>query len=210
MQVVFAIEQIESKYWSLASVLDERARRHWAATEARAYGWGGVSAVSDATGMSPNTIRKGLAELAAREGGADLEVSSRLRKPDGGRKRLSETDPQLNVELDRLVAPFTRGDPESPLRWTCKSTSHLARELSLQGQGRALRRLRRDRQRGLGQRGHRPRHGGVRSPKHSALVAGDGAPAARPCQAPFDHGRLWRQRRLPRAAVAAATAAPGR
>jgi hypothetical protein len=60
-------------------------------------------------------------------------VSSRLRKPGGGRKRLSETDPQLNVELDRLVAPLTRGDPESPLRWTCKSTSHLARELSLQG-----------------------------------------------------------------------------
>ena len=127
------IEQIESKYRSLASVLDQRARRHWAATEARAYGWGGVSAVSDATGMSPNTIRKGLAELAAREGDPDLEVSSRLHKPGGGRKRLTETDPQLSVELDRLVAPLTRGDPQSPLRWTCKSTSHLAQELSLQG-----------------------------------------------------------------------------
>ena len=133
MQVASAIEQIESKYRSLASVLDERARRHWAATEARAYGWGGVSAVSDATGMSPNTIRKGLAELAAREGDPDSEVSSRLRKPGGGRKRLTETDPQLSVELDRLVAPLTRGDPQSPLRWTCKSTSHLAQELSLQG-----------------------------------------------------------------------------
>jgi len=66
MQLAAAIEQIESKYRSLASVLDERARRHWAATEARAYGWGGVSAVSDATGMSPNTIRKGLADLASR------------------------------------------------------------------------------------------------------------------------------------------------
>ena len=133
MQLAFAIEQIESRYRSLASVLDERARRHWAATEARAYGWGGVSAVSDATGMSPNTIRKGLAELVAREGGADIEVSPRLRKPGGGRKRLSETDPQLSVELDRLVAPLTRGDPESALRWTCKSTSSLARALSLQG-----------------------------------------------------------------------------
>ena len=133
MQVAFAIEQIESKYRSLASVLDERARRHWAATEARAYGWGGVSAVSDATGMSPNTIRKGLAELAAREGGPDFQVSSRLRKPGGGRKRLSESDPQLSVELDRLVAPLTRGDPQSALRWTCKSTSHLARALSQQG-----------------------------------------------------------------------------
>ena len=133
MQVASAIEQIESKYRSLASVLDERARRHWAATEARAYGWGGVSAVSGATGMSPNTIRKGLAELESRDAAPDSEVSSRLRKPGGGRKRLSETDPQLSVELDRLVAPLTRGDPESPLRWTCKSTSNLAQELSLQG-----------------------------------------------------------------------------
>jgi hypothetical protein len=133
MQLASAIEQIESKYRSLASVLDERARRHWAATEARAYGWGGVSAVSNATGMSPNTIRKGLAELEARDAAPDSEVSLRLRKPGGGRKRLTESDPQLSVELDRLVAPLTRGDPESPLRWTCKSTSNLAQELSLQG-----------------------------------------------------------------------------
>ena len=133
MQIAAAIKQIESKYRSLESVLDERARGHWAATEARAYGWGGVSAVSDATGMSPNTIRKGLAELSARQGDPDAEVSSRLRKVGGGRKRLSETDPQLSEVLDRLVAPLTRGDPESPLRWTCKSTRHLARELSLQG-----------------------------------------------------------------------------
>ena len=103
MQVAFAIDQIESKYRSLASVLDERARRQWAATEARAYGWGGVSAVSGATGMSPNTIRKGLAELAAGKGGRHLEVTTRLRRPGGGRKRLTETDPQLSVELDRLV-----------------------------------------------------------------------------------------------------------
>ena len=133
MQDACAIERIESKYRSLASVLDERARRHWAATEARAYGWGGVSAVSGATGMSPNTIRKGLAELATREGDPGSEVTSRLRKPGGGRKRLTETDPQLSVELARLVAASTRGDPQSPLRWTCKSTSHLAQELSLQG-----------------------------------------------------------------------------
>ena len=133
MQIAPVIEQIESKYRSLASVLDERARRHWAATEARAYGWGGVSAVSDATGMSPNTIRKGLAELEARQADPDAEVTSRLRKAGGGRKRLSETDPQLGEELDRLVAPLTRGDPQSPLRWTCKSTSNLAEALSLQG-----------------------------------------------------------------------------
>ena len=133
MQIATAIEHIESKYQSLASVLDERARRHWAASEARAYGWGGVSAVSDATGMSPNTIRKGLAELAMRDADPDAEVTSRLRKAGGGRKRLTETDPQLSEELDHLVAPLTRGDPQSPLRWTCKSTSHLAKELSRQG-----------------------------------------------------------------------------
>ena len=133
MQIAAAIEQIESKYWSLASVLDERARRHWAASEARAYGWGGVSAVSEATGMAPNTIRKGLTELAAGDSDPDAQVTSRLRKPGGGRKRLTETDPQLNEELDHLVAPLTRGDPQSPLRWTCKSTSHLALELSSQG-----------------------------------------------------------------------------
>jgi hypothetical protein len=132
MQVAAAIEQIETKYRSLASVLDERARRHWAAAEARAYGWGGVSAVSDATGMSPNTIRKGLAELDAPQE-VDARVASRLRKPGGGRKRLTEADPQLSAQLDRLVAPLTRGDPQSALRWTCKSTSHLARALSQQG-----------------------------------------------------------------------------
>ena len=133
MQIATAIERIESKYRSLASVLDERARRHWAATEARAYGWGGVSAVSDATGMSPNTIRRGVAELQVRDADPLSEVTSRLRKAGGGRKRLTETDPELSEELDRLVAPSTRGDPQSPLRWTCKSTRHLAQELSHQG-----------------------------------------------------------------------------
>jgi hypothetical protein len=133
MQITAAIERIESKYRLLASVLNERARRYWAASEARAYGWGGVSAVSAATGMSPNTIRKGLAELTTREVDPDAEVTLRLRKVGGGRKRLTETDPELSEELDRLVAPLTRGDPQSPLRWTCKSTRHLARELSRQG-----------------------------------------------------------------------------
>ena len=116
MQMASAIAQIESKYRSLASVLDERARRHWAATEARAYGWGGVSAVSAAAGMSPNTIRKGLTELAARQANPEADVTSRLRKVGGGRKRLTQTDPQLSDALGRLVAPLTRGDPQSPLR----------------------------------------------------------------------------------------------
>jgi hypothetical protein len=133
MQIPSAVRQIEAKYRSLVSVLDERARRHWAATEARAYGWGGVSAVSEATGMSPNTVRKGLAELAFREAHPEAEATSRLRAPGGGRKRLTEADPELMGALDHLVAPLTRGDPESPLRWTCKSTRHIAQALSQQG-----------------------------------------------------------------------------
>ena len=133
MQIATAIRQIKLKYRSLAPVLDERARRHWAATEAQAYGWGGVSAVSHATGMSPNTIRRGLVELAARADDPDAEVGSRLRRQGGGRKRLTDADPALSGVLDCLVDPLTRGDPESPLRWTCKSTARLAEELTRQG-----------------------------------------------------------------------------
>lgn len=83
--------------------------------------------------MSPNTIRKGLSELQARQADREEEVASRLRKVGGGRKRLSESDPKLSEELDRLVVLLTRGDPESALCWTCKSTTNLAQELSLQG-----------------------------------------------------------------------------
>jgi len=113
--------------------MDERVRRQWAATEAQAYGWGGVSAVSSATGMSRKTIRKGLAELGVRERDRDAPVLSRLRGPGGGRKRLIETDPELSVSLEWLIDPTTRGDPMSPLRWTCKSTHELAQALSEQG-----------------------------------------------------------------------------
>jgi hypothetical protein len=124
---------LEAKYRSLAPLMDERMRRQWAAAEARAYGWGGVRAVSGVLGMSPNTITKGLAELAAREEdpGAGLDV--RLRRKGGGRKRRSEADPALLETLERLVDPVTRGDPDSPLRWTCKSTTRLAEELTQRG-----------------------------------------------------------------------------
>ena len=133
MQDAGALRQIKSKYRSLSPLMDERVRRQWAATEAQAYGWGGVSAVSSAIGMSRKTIRKGLAELGAREDDPDAAVDSRLRSPGGGRKRLTETDPELFGALEWLVEPMTRGDPQSPLRWTCKSTSQLAEELSKQG-----------------------------------------------------------------------------
>ncbi len=133
MQQEGSLRLIESKYRSLAPLMDERVRRHWAATEAQAYGWGGVSAVSSATGMSRKTIRKGLAELGVRAREPDAPVAPRLRSPGGGRKRLTETDPQLFASLEWLVDPTTRGDPMSPLRWTCKSTHELAQALTEQG-----------------------------------------------------------------------------
>jgi hypothetical protein len=124
-----AIKQIKTRYRSLAELMDERMRRQWAATEAQTHGWGGVSAVSFATGISRNTIRKGLAELALRKRQPKARVDSRLRKKGGGRKRLTESDPGLSAALEELVEPVTRGDPMSALRWTCKSTSHLSEEL---------------------------------------------------------------------------------
>ncbi len=133
MQDRATIRGIESKYAALSSLMDERMRRQWAAAEARAYGWGGVRAVSCAIGMSPNTILKGLAELKRRARNPKAPIDDRIRRPGGGRKALTETDPELLDALERLVDPVTRGDPESPLRWTCKSTSQLARALTQVG-----------------------------------------------------------------------------
>lgn len=133
MQDASAIRQIKSKYRRLAAVMDERMRRQWAASEAEAYGWGGVSAVSSAIGMSRVTVNKGLAELTERKRRPRTAVSARVRRPGGGRKQLTETDPDLSAALEHLVAPLTRGDPMSPLRWTCLSTSQLAQALSERG-----------------------------------------------------------------------------
>jgi hypothetical protein len=109
--------------------MDERSRRQWAAAEARELGWGGVTAVARATGLSRTTITAGLRdlELPAKQRAAE---GMRVRRPGGGRKTLTETDPGLLAALERLVEPVTRGDPESPLRWTCKSTRRLADELT--------------------------------------------------------------------------------
>ena len=133
MQDAAAIRGIESRYATLSSLMDERVRRQWAAAEAKSYGWGGVRAVSCATGLSRNTIAKGLAELAARESNPTAPRPNRLRGTGAGRKRVTDADPQLAAALERLVDPVTRGDPQSPLRWTCKSTTQLARELTRQG-----------------------------------------------------------------------------
>jgi hypothetical protein len=132
MQDETALRTIEAKYRSLQPLMDERMRRHWAAAESRAYGWGGIRAVSAVTGMSANTIRKGLAELARRDADPDAPAEPKLRRKGAGRKRQAEVDPELVPALESLVEPCTRGDPESPLRWTCKSTTLLARELTRQ------------------------------------------------------------------------------
>ena len=113
---------IGEKFRALAGELNERQRRLWAASEARALGRGGVAATSRATGISVPTIRKGIAEL---ERGERL-APGRVRRPGGGRKRLAELDAKLLEDLERLVDSDSRGDPESLLRWTSKSVRHLA------------------------------------------------------------------------------------
>jgi Rhodopirellula transposase DDE domain len=127
------IERIRDKFKALRPVMDERMRRQWAAAEASALGWGGISEVSQATGLSRNTIALGVVELSRRQAQPDTPVSPRLRQPGAGRKPVSATCPGVEQALDRLVDPVTRGHPESPLRWTCKSTRKLAEELSKQG-----------------------------------------------------------------------------
>lgn len=133
MQDAAAIDTMKLKYLALGPLLNERLRRQWAAAEATAYGWGGVHAVSRATGLSANTIRKGQHELAALKANPHLPMPERLRREGGGRKRKTVSDPRLPKALEALVDPATRGDPESPLRWTCKSTYTLAAELTKQG-----------------------------------------------------------------------------
>ena len=109
--------------------MDERMRRQWAATEALAVGWGGVSVVSAATGLARNTVVAGMREVKHRRRYPRTKIVDRIRSVGGGRKPLTETDPGLEVMLLALIDPATRGHPETPLRWTCKSTSKLAEEL---------------------------------------------------------------------------------
>ena len=116
---------IGEKFRALAGELNERQRRLWAASEARAAGRGGITATARATGISTETIRKGIVELGS---GVRLEPG-RVRRPGGGRKPLTEIDPTLVKDLERLVDADSRGDPESLLRWTSKSVRHLAEGL---------------------------------------------------------------------------------
>jgi hypothetical protein len=123
------VQWIESKFEGLADELSERARRRWAAVEAVALGRGGVSVVSAATGLAHTTIRRGISELRS----GHTPPTGRQRRAGAGRKKAEAVCPGLKAALERLVEPESRGDPMSPLRWTCKSTRRLADELTTQG-----------------------------------------------------------------------------
>jgi len=129
-------EAIRKKYEWLSGQMNERMRRLWAAAEAKSLGRGGVTLVARATGLSRTTITAGIRELEHPPTAIEpfrLLNPQRSRCPGGGRHRLSAADPTLLRDLETLVDPYTRGDPMSPLRWTCKSTRQLAK--ALQGQG---------------------------------------------------------------------------
>jgi transposase len=127
-----ADELITARYRTLEGVLDERQRRLYAAAEAKVLGHGGVKRVHETTGVARGSILAGLKELEQEP--KDLTVDGRrIRRPGAGRKKLVEHDPGVREALERLVEPVTRGDPELPLRWTCKSLMQLARELNGHG-----------------------------------------------------------------------------
>jgi len=124
------VAAIKLRYAALSPVLDERGRRRFAAAEALAAGWGGIAAVSEATGIARSTIGYGLREL---RGVAPDSALGGVRRKGAGRKPLTQTDPTLLSDLERLVDPDTRGDPMSPLKWTSKSLRNLAAALCAMG-----------------------------------------------------------------------------
>ena len=128
------LKSIKERFERMQGSLNERARRLFVATEALAIGWGGVRLVARATGVAPSTIGVGKREVRTLEAsGAPPLPTTRSRRPGGGRKKATDKDPTLMSDLEGLVEPVTRGDPESPLRWTSKSTRHLADELASKG-----------------------------------------------------------------------------
>jgi hypothetical protein len=125
--------EIRERFLRMASELNERARRLFAASEAMTLGYGGIAIVARATGMAPRTIGVGIREARELEHAPPSEGKVRVRRPGGGRKKAWVKDPTLVPDLERLIEPVTRGDPESPLRWTCKSVRRLAAELKRKG-----------------------------------------------------------------------------
>ena len=119
---------IVEKYAAVEAFLDERERRIWAATESRAIGYGGDALVSDATGLSRPTIRAGRREIES-----GRIAPGRVRRAGAGRPGIEQSQPGIKQALERRVDPLTRGDPESPLRWTCKSRAKLTAALSKSG-----------------------------------------------------------------------------
>lgn len=126
---------ITARYKSLEGVLDERQRRLYAAAEAKVLGHGGAKRVWNATGVARGSILAGLKELeqVQQEQQGAASEQRRIRRPGAGRKKLLDQNPMIRDALERLVEPMTVGDPETPLRWTCKSLMHLSRELRAQG-----------------------------------------------------------------------------
>ena len=129
------VDRIRARYQVLASVMDERMTRLWAAAEAEALGHGGVTQVTAATGILHKRIVAGKRDLAELRDNPPTQAprEQRVRREGAGRKRLEEVDAKLSPALDALIEPVTRGDPMSPLRWTCKSTRRLAEELTASG-----------------------------------------------------------------------------
>jgi len=126
--------EIKSRYASLQGTLTERSRRLFAGSEALAFGWGGITAVSRATGISPTVVRRGLDECQEIESGMLATIARhRRRNRGGGRKKLTAKHPELLPTLKELVESTTRGDPESPLRWTARSQRNLVEALEAKG-----------------------------------------------------------------------------
>ena len=122
------VQVIFEKYMAIKDLLDERTKRVWAGAEARALGRGGVARVMEATGMSRARVTAGVKEVEA-GGAGGVRATGRVRAAGGGRKRLAERDPGLEADLEKLVDPATRGDPEGPLLWTSLGTEKLAEAL---------------------------------------------------------------------------------
>src|SRR4030095_16182556 len=116
-----AMKSLQEKYELLRPELDERGQRLWAASEALALGRGGIITVARATGLAERTIPRGQRELR-RPAASVAAANRRVRRPGGGRKRLVAEDPTVVEALEALVEPTARGDPQSPLRWTCTNT----------------------------------------------------------------------------------------
>lgn len=135
MQDAAVIKRIRRKYAPLRGALDERSRRLWAGTEAMELGWGGITILGKATGMSATTIRAGIAEVRLRSKSRKraISVTPRIRRAGGGRKPITDHDPELLSALEALVEPTARGEPDSALRWTIRSTRVLAETLTRQG-----------------------------------------------------------------------------